>query len=67
MLESVGYIGGMPMMLPMYESLTPKQKLNMAMEVLKGQLEKDNDGQFIIYTGLTEDEHGEIVPFKKEE
>jgi hypothetical protein len=54
------------MILPMYESLTPKQKLNMVMEILKGQLEKDNDGQFIIYTGLTEDENGEIVEMPEE-
>lgn len=55
------------MVLPMYESLSPKQKLNMAMQVLKGQLEKDNDGQFIIYTGLTEDADGNIIVMPEEE
>lgn len=55
------------MVLPIYGSLTPRQKLDLAMEVLKGKLEKDNDGQFIIYTGLTENEDGEIVVFEGEE
>lgn len=54
------------MVLPIYGSLSPKQKLELVMEVLKGKLEKDNDGQFIIYTGLTEDENGEIVVMEEE-
>lgn len=49
------------MVLPIYGSLSPKQKLDLAMEVLKGQLKKGADGQFIIYTGLMESENGEVV------
>lgn len=51
--------------LGLYESLPQHKRLKMACEVIKGRLEKDDEGQFIIYTGLKEDENGEIVEIQK--
>ena len=31
------------------------------------QIETDNEGQIIIYSGLTESDDGELVPFDEEE
>lgn len=38
-------------------------------EVLPGgfQIETDNNGQIIVYTGLKQDDDGELVPFDTEE
>lgn len=55
------------MNLPMYASLSWKRRLELACEVIGGELEQDNFGQFIIYTGLTKDENGEIVIMKEDE
>lgn len=54
------------MSLPMYTSLSWKRRLELACEVINGQLEQDDCGQFIIYTGLTEDENGEIIVMPEE-
>ena len=45
------------------------EELEEALEELlpSYQIETDNDGQIIIYTGLTESDDGELVPFDEDE
>lgn len=43
------------------EGLSCEEKLLLAEHLFGGQRETDNQGQFLIYTGLMENDNGDIV------